>query len=177
MPTPVDLSDPDTFVGGVPHEALTQLRHTEPVYFQEMKDDTGFWALLKHADVVHAARNPNLFSASEGGVVIETLAPEQVEQMRGMLLAMDPPRHVDYRRPMAEHFRRKVIEAMDGQIRGICQDVVAGIDETGEVEFVHGVTSAIPSRVIGQLMGLPEADWPHIHELAERNTSGQDVGF
>jgi cytochrome P450 len=177
MPTLVDLSDPDTFVGGVPHEALTELRRTDPVYFQEMKDDTGFWALLKHADVVHAARNPNLFSASEGGVVIETLAPEQVEQMRGMLLAMDPPRHVDYRRPMAEHFRRKVIEAMDGQIRGICQDVVAGIDETGEVEFVHGVTSAIPSRVIGQLMGLPEADWPHIHELAERNTSGQDAEY
>ena len=26
-------------------------------------------------------------------------------------------------------------------------------------------------------MGLPEADWPHIHELAERNTSGQDADY
>jgi cytochrome P450 len=177
MPTAIDLSDPDTFVDGVPHEELTELRHTQPVYFQEMQDDAGFWALLRHADVVHAARNPNLFSASEGGVVIETLAPEQVEQMRGMLLAMDPPRHLDYRRPMAEHFRRRVIEDMADQIRGICRDVLAGVDETSDVEFVHGVTSAIPSRVIGQLMGLPEADWPHIHELAERNTSGQDADY
>ncbi len=177
MPTAIDLSDPDTFVGGVPHEALTELRRTQPVYFQEMKDDSGFWALLRHADVVHAARNPNLFSASEGGVVIETLAPEQVEQMRGMLLAMDPPRHLDYRRPMAEHFRRRVIEDMANQIRGICRDVVAGIDDGAEVEFVHGVTSEIPSRVIGQLMGLPEADWRRIHEMAERNTSGQDADY
>src|SRR3954466_3348714 len=43
-----------------------------------------------------------------------------------------------------------------------------------DVEFVHDVTSKLPSRVIGQLMGLPEADWPMIHEMAERNTSGQD---
>ena len=66
---------------------------------------------------------------------------------------------------------------MEDQIRGICRDVLAGIDETSDVEFVHGVTSAIPSRVIGQLVGLPEADWPHIHELAERNTSGQDADY
>src|SRR3954469_374362 len=43
-----------------------------------------------------------------------------------------------------------------------------------DVEFVHDVTSKLPSRVIGQLMGLPEEDWPLIHRLAERNTSGQD---
>src|SRR4029453_14786019 len=31
-------------------------------------------------------------------------------------------------------------------------------------------------RVIGRLMGLPEEDWSRIHELAERNTSGEDTG-
>ena len=38
---------------------------------------------------------PEVFSASEGGVVLEDLAPEQLEMMRNMLLAMDPPRHDD----------------------------------------------------------------------------------
>jgi len=46
--------------------------------------------------------------------------------------------------------------------------------QQGDVEFVHDVTAKLPSRVIGQLMGLPEDDWPMIHELAERNTTGQD---
>jgi len=45
----------------------------------------------------------------------------------------------------------------------------------GDVEFVHDVTSSLPSRVIGQLMGLPEEDLPMIHRLAEMNTSSQDV--
>jgi cytochrome P450 len=44
----------------------------------------------------------------------------------------------------------------------------------GDVEFVHEVTSGLPSRVIGELMGLPEEDWSRIHELAERNNAGQD---
>jgi cytochrome P450 len=172
----VDLADPDTFVHGPPHEALAELRRSDPVHFCTM-DDGGFWAVLKHADVVKVARSPGLFSASEGGVVIETLAPEQVEAMRGMLLAMDPPRHLDYRRPMLAHFGRTVIGRMEDQIRGVCVDIMDKVDTSSEVEFVHDVTADLPSRVIGTLMGLPEEDWGRIHEMAERNTSGQDADY
>ena len=176
MAVAVDLADPDTFVDGPPHEALAELRRSDPVHFCEM-DDGGFWAVLKHADVVKVARSPGLFSASEGGVVIETLAPDQVEAMRGMLLAMDPPRHLDYRRPMLAHFGRTVIGRMEDQIRGVCVDIMEKVDTSSEVEFVHHVTADLPSRVIGNLMGLPEEDWGDIHEMAERNTSGQDADY
>jgi cytochrome P450 len=176
MTVAVDLADPDTFVHGPPHEALAELRRSDPVHFCTM-DDGGFWAVLKHADVVKVARSPGLFSASEGGVVIETLAPEQVEAMRGMLLAMDPPRHLDYRRPMLAHFGRTVIGRMEDQIRGVCVDIMDKVDTSSEVEFVHDVTADLPSRVIGTLMGLPEEDWGRIHEMAERNTSGQDADY
>jgi cytochrome P450 len=173
----VDLADPDTFVPGPPHEALAELRRTSPVYFQEMKGEPGFWAVLKHADVIKVAREPSLFSASEGGVVVEDLPAAQLEMMRGMLLAMDPPRHNDYRQPMSDRFKARVIAGLEPAIRDICHDILATAAEKGEVEFVHEVTSALPSRVIGELMGLPEADWPHVHVLAERNTSGQDADY
>jgi cytochrome P450 len=94
--------------------------------------------------------------------------------MRDMLLAMDPPRHGDYRRPLAESFKRKVIGQLEPQIRDICREIMATAAEQGDVEFVHEVTSSLPSRVIGQLMGLPLEDWPLVNRLAERNTSGQD---
>jgi cytochrome P450 len=176
MAVAVDLADPDTFVHGPPHEVLAELRRTDPVHFVEM-DGGGFWAVLKHADVVKVAKSPALFSASAGGVVIETLAPEQVEAMRGMLLAMDPPRHLDFRRPMLAHFGRTVIGRMEEQIREICVDIMDKVDTTSEVEFVHDVTADLPSQVIGRLMGLPEEDWGRIHEMAERNTSGQDADY
>jgi cytochrome P450 len=173
----VNIYDPDSYVDGVPHDVFATLRRTAPVYFQEMDGEPGYWAVLKHADVVHVAKEPNLFSASEGGVVLENLAPEQLEMMRHMLLAMDPPRHVDYRRPLAPSFKARVIAGMEGTVRDICRDIMEEAAAKGDVEFVHDVTSALPSRVIGQLMGLPTEDLPLIHRLAERNTSGQDRDY
>jgi cytochrome P450 len=64
---------------------------------------------------------------------------------------------------------------MEGQIRQICRDLMAEAADAGpEVEFVHQVTAGLPTRVMGRLMGLPEADWDLLHTLAERQTAGQD---
>ena len=158
------------------HETLAALRRTDPVSRQEMDGHAGYWAVLKHADVVHVARHPEVYSASAGGVVLEDLPAESLEMMRHMLLAMDPPVHDLHRKPLAEHFKAKVIAGLEDQVRSICRDILGDAAEQGEVEFVHDVTSALPSRVIGRLMGLPEEDWSRIHDLAERNTSGEDTG-
>lgn len=171
----ISLADPNTFLDGVPHDAITELRRATPVAWQEMDGEPGFWAVLRHADVVTVARHPATFSAEEGGVVLEDLSPESLEMMRNMLLAMDPPRHQDFRKPLAETFKAKVIADMEPQIRAICRDLMAEAAEKGpEVEFVHDVTSGLPTRVMGQLMGLPEEDWGYLHTLAERQTAGQD---
>jgi cytochrome P450 len=136
MTATLALGDPSTFDHGVPHEALAELRRTSPVAWVPMDPASsgpdggetaagagrsGFHAVLTHADVVTVAREPVLFSASEGGVVLEDLPQADLEMMRNMLLAMDPPRHVTYRRPLAETFRVKVIAGLEDQIRGICR--------------------------------------------------------
>jgi cytochrome P450 len=168
------LADPATFADGVPHEAIDALRDATPVAWQEMEGEPGFWAVLRHADVVKVAREPVLFSATQGGVVLEDLPPDSLEMMRGMLLAMDPPRHLTYRKPLADSFKAKVIAGMEDQIRALTRAVLADAAEKGELDFVHDVAAHIPTQVMGRLMGLPEADWALLHTLAERQTSGQD---
>ncbi len=176
--TGLRLADPATFAAGVPHEAIDELRAATPVAWQEMLGEPGFWAVLRHADVVTVAREPLRFSASTGGVVLEDLAPDSLEMMRGMLLAMDPPRHLTYRKPLADAFKAKVIATMEDQVRALTRAILADARERcadgAEVDFVHDVAAHVPTQVMGRLMGLPEADWARLHTLAERQTSGQD---
>ncbi len=174
MTVTIDFSDPDTYVAGPPHAEFAALRASNPVFWQEMRGEPGYWAVLRHADVVHVAREPTLFSAERGGVVIEDLDPAQLEMMRNMLLSMDPPRHLDFRRPLVGSFKAKIIAGLEPRIRAMCRSIMVRAAEQRDVEFVHDVTASLPSQVIGELMGLPEADWPKIHRWAEMNTSGQD---
>ena len=178
MPTDtIDLYDPDRYVDGPPHETFEHLRREQPVYWQPMPDGTGYWAVLRHADLVAVAREPKTYSASRGGVVLEDLAPETLAMMQDMLLAMDPPRHVGYRRNVAPQFVPRVINQLEPRVRTICQEIMRDAAERGDVDFVHDVCAKLPSQVVGELVGIPEADWPQIHAWSERNSGGQDPEF
>ncbi len=174
---PVDLADPDTFAHGVPHEALTELRRTDPVHWQPMASQPGFWAVLRHADVVHVARHPEIFSSHAGGITIEDADGPTLQRVRTMLLAMDPPRHNVYRGPVSVHFRPKMIAELTGRVREVCSEIMAEVRERDEVEFVEDVAAQLPNRVIGELFGLPRQDWEYLRRLAERITASQDPDF
>ena len=174
MTTIYDIYDPDLYVDGPFHEIFTELRRTDPVHFQEMPDEPGYWAVLRHEDLMHVARNPELFSAEVGGVVLEDQPPEQLAASRNMLLMMDPPRHTAYRKPMAEPFKAKVIAGLEGRIRAMCREILAEAGEQGDVEFVHDVAGMLPSQVVGELVGIPREDWARIRTWAEQSTSSQD---
>jgi len=168
-----DLSDPDLYVAGPPHELFAELRRTSPVFWNDGAER--FWAVLTHAGIEEVAKDASTFSSAEGGVVLEDLDPPRLEQMRGMLLAMDPPQHREVRRPLVARLTPKQIGVLDADIRDICRDVFATAN--GEVEFVDDVAAKLPTRVIGQVMGLPRDDWDRIHALAERITRGQDPAY
>lgn len=165
---PVDLYSPETYLDGPPHETFSELRRTQPVYWQE---EPGYWAVLRHSDVVHVSRHPELFSSSAKGVVLEDLEPDQLEMMRLMLLAMDPPRHAEVRHPLNSSFSARAILMLESRVRELCRQILV----PGQFEFVHDIAAELPSRVFGELMGLPEQDWPKIRSLAEQVTGGQDA--
>ena len=171
---PVDLSDPDTFTAGVPHAALARLRAADPVHWQPMDGEPGFWAVLRHADVVRVARNPEVFSSSAGGITVEDADDETLGRVRTMLLAMDPPRHTTHRGPVSAHFRPRMIAALQERVRTICRQIMAEAAERGDVEFVGEVAAQLPNRVIGELFGLPRRDWEYLRKLTERSSGGHD---
>ncbi|MFE3793818.1 cytochrome P450 [Nocardia tengchongensis] len=172
MGTVSDIYDPELYVAGPIHEIFAGLRRTDPVHWQEMPGEPGYWAILKHADVSHVARNPGLFSAEVEGVILENQPPERLEQTRNMLLMMDPPRHTEYRKPLAEHFKARVVGDMEDRVRELTRDLLDSVD--GDVEFVHDVAGVLPSQVVGGLFGIPAQDWPSLRRWAEQSVSQQD---
>jgi len=94
--------------------------------------------------------------------------------MRHMLLAMDPPPHADYRKPVAPSFTARVIGRLEGQVRAICRGILDRAAEAREVEFVHEVCGFLPSEVVGKIMGVPAEDWRRIQRWAEQMASSQD---
>jgi len=170
----VDIYSPDWYLGDDVHETFARLRRTDPVHWQDMPGEPGYWAVLRHADLVEVARHPETYSAWLGSVVLETLPEEQLEMMRHMLLVMDPPHHTAYRQPLAPHFGARVISRMEEQIRDRCRAILEAAGDKVEVDFCHEVAGPLPAQIIGGIMGLPHEDTPLIQQWAEVQTNGQD---
>ena len=75
---------------------------------------------------------------------------------------------------MVARLSPRAVAQLTDDVRAICRDVLECIQ--GEVEFT-AVAAALPTRVLGQVMGLPAADWDRLHALAERITRGQDPEY
>jgi cytochrome P450 len=170
----VDIYDPDWYLGDTVHETFAELRRTDPVHWQDMPGEPGYWAVLRHADLVHVARHPQIFSAWLGSIVLEDLDPERLDMMRHMLLVMDPPQHTSYRQPLAPNFTPRVIGRMEEQIRNRCRAILDQAGDEGELDFAHEVAGPLPAQIIAEIMGLPQEDTARIQRWAEVQTSGQD---
>ena len=59
-----------TWGRAVPHDQFDRLRAEAPVFWHPEPDDTGFWALTKHADVRAASHDIATFSTELGGPFI-----------------------------------------------------------------------------------------------------------
>src|SRR5690348_4138259 len=96
-----DLSDRDFWVRPMSEreEAFERLRALEaPAFFQEMEIDfaprgPGYHALVKHADILEASRNPEVFSSGDGGATNIPDMPAEFAEYFGSMINMDDPRH------------------------------------------------------------------------------------
>jgi cytochrome P450 len=173
-PRPVELWDPDWFLGDDVHRTFSELRRTDPVHWQDMPGEAGFWAVLRYADAVEVARQPERYSSWRGGIMLEDVDGERLELTRRMLLVMDAPQHTAYRQPLAPHFGARVIGRMEEQIRDRCRAILEAAGDRGDVDFCHEVAAPLPAQVMGEIMGLPPEDTAQIQHWAEVQLGGQD---
>lgn len=82
-PTGLDVFDPNLYARGIPHETYRRLRAAHPVFWQEEYEvdgwpaGPGFWAVVRHADVVHVLRTSTEFSSWIGATQIRDPDPQR----------------------------------------------------------------------------------------------------
>ncbi len=171
-----DIYDPDIYAEGVPHETFRRLRQESPVYWQALEDG-GYWALLRHADVLAASKNWETFSAARGGIIIEEQTPEMLEKMRTQLLSMDPPEHLRMRRTVLDAFTPRLVQAMEPFLRKQAIQIMQMAQQKRDCDFVKDLANELPLQVIAEMMAIPESERARLVELADGIIGRDDPDF
>jgi cholest-4-en-3-one 26-monooxygenase len=162
----VDLYDPDSFVAGVPHEMFETLRHQAPVYPHPRPDGGRFWCITRHEDLVAVNRDNVTFSSNRAATNIDTPPPEQLEQVRLMMLNLDPPEHTKLRKIVNKGFTPRRIRELMQHLEEEAQAIVARAKEKGEFDFVTEVAADLPLIAIAEFLGVPREERQRIFDLS-----------
>ena len=163
-PRNADIISPDTYVEGVPLKRLAELRLAGAVaWVDEPPVDhwpagTGFWAVLRHAEVEHVLRHPQIFSSGAGLTQVYD-APEPVRvALRRMMINMDPPEHSRLRSLVTKAFTPRAVARLEARITARARQLVAAAADRPEVDFAREVAADLPLTTLAEVLGVPESD-------------------
>ncbi len=164
------------------HAAFAALRRLpRPPFFAEpavpfADPGRGYYALVRHADVAEASRNPAVFSSGKGATSVVNL-PVEFNEYFGSMINVDDPRHARLRRIVSRAFTPRMIRKFEDDVCRVAAAVVDGLLADGPGDYVEQVAARIPLTVICQMMGIPESS----HDMVLRDTniilSGSDPDF
>jgi cytochrome P450 len=162
--------------------AFARLRaEPRPVFFEEpevpfAERGPGYYALVKHADVVQASKHPAVFSSAQGATSIPDM-PAEFNEYFGSMINMDDPRHARLRRIVSRAFSPRLIAKFEDDVRDVATSVVDDLLATGPCDFVSHVAAKLPLKIICTMMGIPDDRYDMV--LANTNIilSGADPEF
>ena len=145
-----------------PDPAMTWMRANAPVYWD---DATGIWGLARHADIMAASRDWETFCSGQGSRP-ESSVPSMINH--------DPPQHILRRRIVSAGFTPRRVEDHEPFLRQKVGELIDRVAARGSCDFVRDIATPLPMYMIGELMGLPEADHDLLLEWSDLFATGGD---
>jgi cytochrome P450 len=136
----------------------------------------GYYALVRHADIIEASRHPDVFCSGKGATSVADL-PVEFNEYFGSMINMDAPRHARLRRIVSRAFSPRMIAKFEDDVRTAAAKVVDDLLATGPCDFVSNVAARLPLKIICDMMGIPDDQYEMV--LANTNIilSGADPEF
>jgi methyl-branched lipid omega-hydroxylase len=180
----IDLSSNDFWARSLAqrHDDFARLRSLgRPPFFAEPESPFadpggGYYALVRHADVAVASRNPEVFCSGRGATSVEDL-PVEFNEYFGSMINMDDPRHARLRRIVSRAFTPRMIKRFEADVQRTAAVIVDDLVASGPGDFVEKVATRLPLKIICDMMGIGGEHY----DMVLRNTniilSGADPEF
>ncbi|NRQ38137.1 cytochrome P450 [Nonomuraea sp. NN258] len=181
-----DLSDRDFWAKPMAEReaAFDRLREREtPAFFEEMEVSfaprgPGYYALVKHADILEASRNPEVFCSGDGGATNIPDMPAEFAEYFGSMINMDDPRHARLRRIVSRAFTPKMIKQFESDVESAATKIVDDLLEKGPgCDFVTEVAARLPLKIICDMMGISERDYGFVFDRSNLILGGFDPEY
>ncbi len=181
----IDLSDIEGFWTepmAVREAAFEALRREDPIrFFPELETEylpagPGYYALTKHADIVAASRQPELFQ-SGAGTNIPDLPPE-FNDFFGSMINMDDPRHARLRKLVSAGFTPRMLQRNMEDVDAAAKTIIHRLQEAGPgCDFVTACAAWLPVKTICDMMGIPESQHEFVFDMTNIILSQGDPEF
>jgi cytochrome P450 len=131
----------------------------------------GFWVISGFDEVREATRNAQVFSSRHdmphGCTAFQGINLPPVSE-RFLPIELDPPEQLEWRRLMARQFSPEAAARLHPLMKECATWCVDQCIETGRMELVMGLTSAVPAFVTLRLLGLPLSRWHLYVEITHK---------
>ncbi|GFG63947.1 cytochrome P450 monooxygenase [Mycobacterium kubicae] len=173
MPGPVagEVADTEVYydpydvnITADPYPTFARLRDEAPLYYNERYN---FWAISRHADVEKALSDWETFSNTRSDIL--ELVQSKFDMPPGVMMFEDPPTHTMLRGVMSRVFTPRRMAAIEDQIRAYCVRCLDPLVGTDGFDIIAELASMMPMRVIGMLLGIPEADQIGVRDANDAN--------
>jgi cytochrome P450 len=152
----------DAAISADPYPTFRRLREEAPVYYNERFD---FWALSRFADVERALVDWQTFSSARGDI-LEVIQAD-IDLPSGVVMFEDPKPHTMHRGLLSRVFTPRRMNALEEQVRQFCVRCLDPLRDNDRFDFVVDLGAELPMRVIGMLLGIPDADQPAIRDRSD----------
>jgi cytochrome P450 len=154
----------DVSINADPYPAYAGLREEAPIYYNEQYD---FWALSRHEDVQKGLVDWRTFSNTRSDIL--EIVKSGVELPPAVILFEDPPVHTMHRSLMSRVFTPRRMAELEDQVRRFCAHCLDPLVGSKGFDIVAELASMMPMRVIGMLLGIPEADQEAVRNKTDAN--------
>jgi cytochrome P450 len=146
-----------------PYPTYARLRELPAPFFDVV---SGTWLVSRFADVEALLRDPRISKR------LQRASPTAFEQS---VLFRDAPVHQRIRGLLNQGFASFGSTALDTLITRNATLLIENLKTKHHAEFIHDFALPLPLTVIGELLGVPLADMPYLHDLSSECMLGEDV--